>query len=125
ASHRAHVVLVEADRLATARAQDDLLRAISDVGGDEAIVWIELDRDDAGLTRPRERIERSLLHRSRRGRHEHELVLFELVDGQHGIDTLAFLQRQEVYDRLATRATACLRQLIDLEPIELAGAREA
>ena len=34
-------------------------------------------------------------------------------------------QRQQVHDRLAARAAARLRQLVDLEPVELAAAREA
>src|SRR5690606_10183988 len=123
--HWAHVVFIEADCLAAARTQDDLLRSVGDIGGDEPIARLELDRDDARLTGARERFERCLLHGSRRGRHEHELVLLELVDRQHGIDALAFLERQQVHDRLAARAAACLRQLIHLEPIELSGAREA
>ena len=53
------------------------------------------------------------------------LFVFELVDRQHRVDALAFLQRQQVHDRLAARAAARLRQLVDLQPVELAGAREA
>ena len=53
------------------------------------------------------------------------LFVFELVDRQHRVDALALLQRQQVDDRLAARAAARLRQLVDLEPVHLADAGEA
>ena len=85
----------------------------------------QLDRDDAGRARPRERGERRLLDRALARRHEHVLVVLELLDRQHRVDALAFLERQQVHDRLAARAAARLRQLVDLEPVDLAAAREA
>src|SRR6185369_11342523 len=65
-AHRPHVVLVEADRFAAARAQDDLAVAVGDIDADQAVGALQLDRDDAGLARTRERFERGLLDRALR-----------------------------------------------------------
>ena len=59
------------------------------------------------------------------GRHEHEVLLVELLDRQHGVDLLALLQRQQVHHRLAARAAAGLRQLEHLQPVDLAAIGEA
>src|SRR5690606_9462908 len=125
ATHRTHVILLETDGLAAARAEHDLARAVGDVRADQPVARLELDGDDPGLARPRERLERGLLAGALRGGHEHELGFLELVDRQDRIDALAFLQGQQVDDRLAARAAARLRQLIHLQPVQLAGAREA
>ncbi len=53
------------------------------------------------------------------------LLVFEFVDRQHSVDALAFLQRQQIHNWLSARAAARLRQLIHLQPIQLAGAGEA
>ena len=58
-------------------------------------------------------------------RHEHVFVVLECLDGQHGVDPLALFQRQQIHDRLAARAAPGLRQLVDLQPVSLAAAREA
>ena len=78
------------------------------------------------LARGREnKRQRGLLHRPETRRHEDELAFLELLDRQHGADALAFLERQQIHDGLAARSAAGLRQLIDLEPIELAAVGEA
>src|SRR5690606_23702527 len=51
-----------------------------------------------------------------------ELVFLEFMNGQHRVDALALLERQQIDDRSAARAAARLRQLIDLEPVQLARA---
>src|SRR5262249_26669998 len=75
APHRAHFALVEANRLATARHEDDLLRALGQADADELVVLGEIERDDARRARPRERRERRLLHRALARGHEHEVLL--------------------------------------------------
>jgi hypothetical protein len=57
AAHRTHVVLIEADGLAAARAQDDLPMSVGDVDTDETIALLELDGNDARLAWTREGIE--------------------------------------------------------------------
>ena len=86
----------------------------------------QLDRDDAARrAAARNAASGVFLTVPLRGRHEHELVFLVLPDRQHGVDALAFLQRQQVHDRLAARAAAGLRQLVDLQPVDLAAAGEA
>ena len=52
-------------------------------------------------------------------------VVVVLLDGQHGGDLLALLQRQQVHHRLAARSAAGLRQLEHAQPVHLAAIREA
>src|SRR5690606_37939872 len=59
------------------------------------------------------------------GRHENETVGVELAYWQDCIDALARLQWQQVHYRFAARTAACLRYLVDLEPVHLAAARKA
>ncbi len=59
------------------------------------------------------------------GGHENVAAFLELADGQHRRDALAVVERQQVDDGLAARAAARLRQLVDLEPVELPAVREA
>ena len=87
---------------------------------DQLVARIERDRDDAARARPREQRQRGFLDRAEAGRHEDELAFLEFLDRQHRADALAFLQRQQIHDGLAARAAARLRQLIHLQPVQLA-----
>ena len=59
------------------------------------------------------------------GRHEHEVLLVVLLHRQQRVDLLALLERQQIHHRLAARAAPGLRQLVDLEPVDLAAVGEA
>ncbi len=60
-----------------------------------------------------------------RSRHEHELVVGELLDRQDRGDLLVVDQRHEVDDRLAARRARALRHVVDLEPVHAAAVGEA
>ncbi len=78
------------------------------------------------LVRGREKaVERRLLDRAAARGEEHELILFVGRHGQHGINALVFLERQQIHDRAPARPRARLRYLVDLQPIHFAAAREA
>ena len=119
------VRLAEPDGLAAGREQQDVPDSIGDRNVDEFIVTAQIDGDDAAGARPGERRERRLLHRARRGRHEHVLVVAVLADRQNGRDPFVRLERQQVDDRPSPGAPARLGQLIDLQPVDLAVRGEA
>src|SRR5690606_14830169 len=66
-----------------------------------------------------------LLDRATRGRHEHELIFAEFLDGQHHVDLLAIFQREHIDDRTATRVARTLWHFPDLEPVHTATVGEA
>src|SRR5882757_2088978 len=124
AAHRTDLFLEEANRLAAGGEQQYILGAVGDRNTDQFVARLERDRDDAARPRPREQRQRGLLYGAEAGRHEDELTLFEFLDRQHGADALALLQGQEIHDGLAARAPARLRELINLQPIQLAAIRK-
>ena len=56
--------------------------------------------------------------------HDDELVLLELLHGQHRRDLLALFHRDEVGDRLAFAAGSDVGDFVDLEPVGAAAIRE-
>ena len=56
---------------------------------------------------------------------KNELSFLEFLDRQHRADPFAVLQRQQIDDGLAARAAARLRQLVNLQPVQLAVIRKA
>ena len=54
----AHVVLVEAHRLAAVGEQHHVVLAVGERGADQVVALVEVDRDDAGLARVAELVER-------------------------------------------------------------------
>ena len=68
--------------------------------------------------------EQRLLHRALPGGEEEELVVGELADRHQRRDLLAGLDGDAVDHRLAARRAAGLRDLVDLEPVELPGVGE-
>src|SRR6185437_378407 len=125
AAHRAHLLLVEADRLAATRAEDDLPLSVGERDADEPVIVVQIDCDDAACARPRERGERRLLHRALFGGHEDEVLLIEALHRQNRVDLLAFLERQEIHHRPPARAAAGERELVDLQPVDLPAVGEA
>ena len=63
-AHRPRVGLGEADRHAVARADHEILAAVGFRHGDQPVVVVDLNRDDAGGARIRERAEIGLLDRA-------------------------------------------------------------
>ncbi len=85
----------------------------------------DVQRDDAGAARAGVIGQRGFLDQAAaRGEH-HETLGVELAHRQHGADALALAQRQQVHDRPPAAAGTGQRQLVDLQPVHLAGVREA
>ncbi len=116
---------MEADGLAATGAQNHFALTVGKLDADQAVVVAQVNRDDAAGARPRECGERSFLDGALAGRHEHEMLLVVLLHGQHGVDFLALLQRQQVPHRFAAGVVARLWQLVNLQPIDLAAIGEA
>ena len=124
-AHRAHVGLLETDRLPAVREQHHVVVAVGQRGTDQEVVSIEAHGDDPGGSRAGKFRQRRLLDRALRGRHEHVVLLVELLDRQHRGDLLALLKREDVHDRLAAAGARALRHLVDLEPVEAPAVGEA
>ena len=103
--------------------------AVGQRRADQVVALVQVDRDDAGLARVAELVERRLLHRAQRGRHEDVVVGGEAAElagqRQHHGDLLARLQREHVDDRLAAAGASALRHLPDLQPVDAAAVAEA
>src|ERR1022692_3095225 len=124
AAHRAHFVLDESNRLSACRKQQNIATAVGDRGTDQLVALVERDRYDAIGARAGKQRKRGLLDGPETRRHEDVLAFLEFLDREHRADALAFLQRQQIDDRLAARTAARLRQLVDLHPIEFSVVRE-
>ena len=125
APHRPDFALGEADRLAVGRRQQDFALTVGQRHAHQAVGLVERHRDDAVGARTRERRQRRFLDRALRRRHEDEAAVVEFAHGLHRRDALTLAELQQVDDRLAARAAARQRQLLDLEPVALAAVREA
>src|SRR5262249_48300995 len=123
--HRSNFLFLEADRLSAARAKNDLAAPIGDRDANQPIIVPQVHCDDAVAAWTREGGERCFLDRALARRHEDEMILVVLFDGEERVDLSALLEWQEAHHGLAARAAACQRQLIDLDPIDLAAVREA
>jgi hypothetical protein len=75
-SHGTDVALVEADSHAQVRGEEDNLAAVGDAGGDQFIVLVDADGDDATSHDVAEVLERGLLYRSIASGEEDELAHF-------------------------------------------------
>ncbi len=129
AAHRPHVVLVEAHRLAAVGEQHHVVVAVGQCRADQVVAGVEVDGDDAGLARVGKLVERGLLDRAERSRHEHIVVGREAAElagqRQHDGDLLARLQREHVDDGLAAAGARALRHFPDLDPVDAAAVAEA
>jgi hypothetical protein len=125
-THRPEVLLVEADGHAVVGGEEDDLLAVGDAGGDELVVLLDVDGDDAARHHVGEVLQRGLLHRAVASGEENVLVLFgQVADGEDGNDFFAGLQRDERGHGLALACGADVGNLIHLEPVDAAGVGEA
>ena len=108
------------------RGEEDDLVAVGHARGDELVVLVDADGNDAARHDVREVLERGLLHRAVARGEEHVLgLLFEVLDGENGDDLFAGLQVDERSHRLALAGGADVGNLIHLEPVDAAGVGEA
>ncbi len=105
--------------------EDDLL-AVGDAGGDELVVLVDADGDDAAGLDVGEVLERGLLDGAVAGGEEDVLALFgEVADGEDGDDFFAGLEGDERGHGLALADGAYVGDLVDLEPVDAAVVGEA
>src|SRR5690606_446877 len=123
-AHLPHVGLAEAHGLTRAGIQDDVAGAVGDGGLDEFVAFIEFYGAQADAALVAVGGQRGLFHGAVGRGKEDELVFLVLADRQQAIDTFAFFQGQDVDDGFATRRPAGKRNLVDLEPVNLAEAGE-
>ena len=89
-------LLVEADGHAVVGGEEDDLLAVGDAGGDELVVLVDADGDDAAGHDVGEVLERGLLDGAVAGGEEDVLgVFFEVADGEDGDDFFAGLEVDE------------------------------
>ena len=125
ASHRAHVLLAEAHRLALTGEQHDIAVAIGNGGADQYVALVQLQGPQTNAALAGEVGQRGLLHRAVGGSHEDVPALGVLIDLEDGGDALAIFQRQQVDHGPAAGITPRQRNLVHLEPVHLAHVGEA
>ena len=121
----ARLVLVEAHRLALARRQQDVVLARGQAHADQLVALADVDRDDAvGLARRVVLLEERLLDDAALGGLHEVQALAEVARRDDRAHVLALAQRQQVDDGAAAALAVALGQLVHLEPVDLADARE-
>ncbi len=119
----------EADRLALARDEDEVVGRVDEARRDELVrvavgVLAQVDRDDTAAAVRVVLGQPGLLHGPAAGR-EHEVVRDVVVAHVEDLrDLLPGLEGQEVGDVLALRVTAALGQLVGLGAVDTAEIRE-
>ena len=105
--------------------EDDLL-AVGDAGGDELVVLLDVDGDDAAGHDVGEVLEGGLLDGAVAGGEEDVLgFFFEVADGEDGDDFFAGLEVDERGHGLALAGGADVGDFVDLDPVDAAGVGEA
>ena len=124
-AHRPNVLLVEAHGLAEPRHHQDVVGAVRQSHADQLVALAHLQGDDpVGLQRRVVLEELRLLDHALAGREEQVLRLAVVAGRDHGADRLLLPERQQVDDRAALRLARAQRQLVDLQPVDLADVRE-
>ncbi len=105
--------------------EDDLV-AVGDAGGDELVVLVDVDGDDAAGHDVREVAEGGFFDGAVAGGEEDVVgVVGEVADGEDGDDFFAGLEGDERGHGLAFAGGADVGDLVDLEPVDAAGVGEA
>ena len=100
--------------------------AVGDARGDQFVVLLDADGDNAARHDVGEVLERRLLHRSlSRGEEDELAFFFEIAHGQDGAHVFARLQVEQALHALALARGAHVGNLVDLEPVDAAGVGEA
>src|SRR5256886_8053038 len=121
ATHRAYLVLGEADGHAELGGDHHLPRAVGAARGDDGVAVLEADSLDAARARMRVGLELRLLHLPLlRAEEDVAAAGGEVADGHARGHRLALAEREEVDHGLALGLPAALRDLVDLQPVHLA-----
>src|SRR3989441_538842 len=125
ATHRAYLVLGEADGHAELGGDHHLPRAVGAARGDDGVAVLEADGLDAARARMRVGLELRLLHLPLlRAEEDVAAAGGEVADGHARGHRLALAEREEVDHGLALGLPAALRDLVDLQPVHLAQSGE-
>ena len=107
-------------------AEEDGLLAVGESGGDQVVVLVDGDGDDAARHDVGEVLERRFLDGAvARGEEDVFVFFFEIADGENGADVFAGLQVEQALHDLALAGGADVGNLVDLEPVDAAGVGEA
>src|SRR2546430_2210103 len=125
ATHRAYLVLGEADGHAELGGDHHLPRAVGAARGDDGVAVLEADSLDAARARMRVGLELRLLHLPLlRAEEDVAAAGGEVADGHARGHRLALAEREEVDHGLALGLPAALRDFVDLQPVHLAQSGE-
>ena len=120
----AHLLLGEHDRLARGGGQDNLVALAHAAHVQQRVVVTQVDSDQAVAAAAVIRAHHGLLDHAALGGKHQVLVGRELAAADDARDLLAFLEGQQVDDRGTARLARTHRQLVHLQAIDLALARE-
>ena len=121
ASHGAHFGFAEEDGLAVMAREEDHLLAVGELGADEFVLGLEVDRDDARRMRVGKFGERGFFHRAELRGHEDIAPFFlQLLGGDERGQLFVFLELHEVGDGFAARGRRGFRKLVNLQPVNAA-----
>ena len=125
AAHRANFRFAEEDGLAVAAGEENHLLAVGEFRADQFVIGVEADGDDARWARIRKFGELGLFHRAIfRGEENVAARFFEIARGNDGRERLAFLEADEIADRLAARGCGGFGNFVHLQPVDAALRRE-
>ena len=126
AAHDACVVLVKADGHAFLGREEHVVVADGRDHADEVVAVVERDGDDAAAVDVAVVLEARALDAALLRREEEVvLLLLEVLDGEQGLDLLAFAELEEVDDRAALGRARHLGDLPHLDAEHAAGVGEA
>ena len=107
-------------------ARKTICDAVGDARGDQFVVLVDADGDDAARHDVGEVLERGLLDGALlRGEEDELAFFFKIAHGQNGADVFARLQVEQALHGLALARRAHVGNLVDLEPVDAAGVGEA
>ena len=112
APHAAHVGRCEAHRAAVAREHDYVLVAAHDTHVHQLVAFVDVQRALAVLVHALQLQERRLLHRAVARREEHVHLVGDFAYRQQFENLLAFLEVEEVDERLAEARLGAFRNLV-------------
>ena len=116
--------MFETDTYAVMSSDKDGLLGRYQLGSDQFIVLRHTHRDNPALCRITESFERRLLHLAFARRHENRDVRIEILHREQHANLLLGREIRQVDDGFAFPGAADVRNLIDLQPVELATIRE-
>src|ERR1022692_2211452 len=123
-AHRADVFLAEADGMAAVGGEEHVVVAVSNLGADEFVAFVQRDGDDAARHGVIELGEFALLDDAVLGDHDDVLVGDEILNAEEGLGLFVGLQVDEVGEVLALARGGGIGNFVGLEPVDAAARSE-